>query len=57
MASILINVIIGAVIFGYVAMTLFKSVKKQKAGKCAACALQKNCPSNTCETPSKTDSQ
>lgn len=55
--SILINVLIGAVIFGWAAIALYKSMKKQKAGKCAACALQKNCPTNTCAPPSKTNHQ
>lgn len=57
MTTILINVIIGAIIFGWAAIALFKSIKKQKSGKCAACALQKKCPTNTCETPSKTNRQ
>ncbi|WP_439096794.1 FeoB-associated Cys-rich membrane protein [Bacillus massiliigorillae] len=52
--AIFINVLIGCVIFGYAGYTLLKSIKKQKAGKCAACSLQKHCSSNVCEPPSKT---
>lgn len=52
--TIIINVLIGCVIFSYVGYTLYKSIKKQKAGKCASCALHKNCSTTTCNTASKT---
>ena len=55
--AILINGLIGAVIFGWAAISLYKSIKKQKAGKCAACALQKKCPTNICGNYSKKQHQ
>ena len=39
----LANIVIGAVIFGYAGWTIFRHVKKSKAGKCAACSLKKDC--------------
>ncbi|WP_153124450.1 FeoB-associated Cys-rich membrane protein [Peribacillus tepidiphilus] len=44
----LINILIGSAVFGYAGYALWKSVAKQKKGKCAACAIQKNCTSNKC---------
>ncbi|AVK99024.1 FeoB-associated Cys-rich membrane protein [Lysinibacillus sphaericus] len=49
----IINVVIGGIIFGYAGVTLYKSIKKQKKGKCAACSLQKSCTTNTCAPPAK----
>ncbi|WP_197143389.1 FeoB-associated Cys-rich membrane protein [Lysinibacillus sphaericus] len=51
--SLLINILIGSIIFGYAGITLYKSIKKQKKGKCAACSIQKSCSSNVCVPPSK----
>lgn len=51
--TLIINLLIGCVIFGYVGFTLYKSIKKQKAGKCASCALQKDCSTSTCIPSSK----
>ncbi|POZ55720.1 hypothetical protein LYSIN_00503 [Lysinibacillus sphaericus] len=51
--SIIINIVIGSIIFGYAGVTLYKSIKKQKKGKCAACSLQKSCTTNTCAPPAK----
>ncbi|PJO40461.1 FeoB-associated Cys-rich membrane protein [Lysinibacillus xylanilyticus] len=51
--TLLINILIGCIIFGYAGFTLYKSIKKQKKGKCAACSLQKSCSSNVCAPPSK----
>lgn len=51
--TLIINLLIGCVIFGYVCFTLYKSIKKQKAGKCASCALQKDCSTSTCIPSSK----
>lgn len=42
----LVNIVIGALIFGYAAWTIYRFVKKSKQGKCAACALKEGCPSN-----------
>ncbi|KAA6447370.1 FeoB-associated Cys-rich membrane protein [Bacillus swezeyi] len=41
----LFNITIGALIFGYAAWTLFKLVKRSRKGKCAACELNRSCPS------------
>jgi len=43
--TLLINILIGSIIFGYAGITLYKSIKKQKKGKCASCSLQKSCSS------------
>ncbi|MFJ8090009.1 FeoB-associated Cys-rich membrane protein [Lysinibacillus sp. NPDC095746] len=51
--TLLINILIGSIIFGYAGITLYKSIKKQKKGKCASCSLQKSCSSNVCVPPTK----
>ena len=48
----LASIIIGAVIFGYAAWALVKFINKSKKGKCAACAIEKDC-SSQCGTTSK----
>jgi hypothetical protein len=37
------SIILGVLIFGYAAFTLFKFFKKSKQGACAHCSLQDNC--------------
>ena len=44
----MVNILIGAIIFGYAAYTLVNFVKRSKKGKCAACSLNKSCQSQTC---------
>lgn len=44
----IVNIVIGAVIFGYAGYTLVNFVKRSKKGKCAACSLNTSCQSNTC---------
>ncbi|MBO1582372.1 FeoB-associated Cys-rich membrane protein [Bacillus sp. XF8] len=44
----MVNIVIGAIIFGYAGYTLFNFVKRSKKGKCAACSLNKSCQSNSC---------
>ena len=44
----IVNIVIGAVIFGYAGYTLFNFVKRSKKGKCAACSMNKSCQSNSC---------
>lgn len=44
----MINIVLGALIFGYAGYSLTKFVKKSKQGKCAACAINKSCASS-CE--------
>lgn len=39
----LVNISIGAVIFGYASWTIFRYIKKSREGKCAACSLKSNC--------------
>ncbi|MFS0783016.1 FeoB-associated Cys-rich membrane protein [Bacillus sp. 1P06AnD] len=48
--SLLINIIVGLVIFGYAAFALWRSIKKQKGGKCAGCALNKSCSTKSCDS-------
>ncbi|HDX9576893.1 TPA: FeoB-associated Cys-rich membrane protein [Bacillus pseudomycoides] len=44
----IVNIVIGAVIFGYAGYTLMNFVKRSKKGKCAACSLNKSCKSKIC---------
>ncbi|QQZ08599.1 FeoB-associated Cys-rich membrane protein [Heyndrickxia vini] len=37
------SIIIGALIFGYAAFTLFKFFKKSKQGACAHCSIKDSC--------------
>ncbi|MED2972106.1 FeoB-associated Cys-rich membrane protein [Fictibacillus sp. B-59209] len=41
----LLNILLGLLIFGYAGFTIFRFVKKSKQGKCATCALKKGCQS------------
>ncbi|MCH4986090.1 FeoB-associated Cys-rich membrane protein [Macrococcoides goetzii] len=41
--SILINVLLFVLIFGYATYTLYKFFKKSKAGKCNSCDLNDSC--------------
>lgn len=43
------SIIIGALIFGYAAFTLFKFFKKSKQGACAHCSIKDSCQSG-CNT-------
>ncbi|KQL53622.1 hydrolase [Heyndrickxia shackletonii] len=45
----LASIIIGVLIFGYAAFTLYKFMKKSKQGACAHCSLKNNCQS-ACNT-------
>ncbi|MFD0715334.1 FeoB-associated Cys-rich membrane protein [Paenibacillus sp. GCM10027626] len=40
------SIIIGVLIFGYAGFSLYRFVQKSKAGKCAACSLNKSCSSS-----------
>ncbi|MFD3447980.1 FeoB-associated Cys-rich membrane protein [Microbacteriaceae bacterium 4G12] len=44
----MINIVIGALIFGYAGYSLTKFIKRSKKGKCAACSLNKSCPGSSC---------
>lgn len=45
----IVNIIIGGIIFGYAGFALLKFLKKSKQGKCAACSIKDSCNS-TCST-------
>lgn len=40
-----INIMIGAVIFGYAGWSLYRFTIKSKEGKCASCSSNKSCAS------------
>ncbi|MGN1386663.1 MAG: FeoB-associated Cys-rich membrane protein [Bacillus sp. (in: firmicutes)] len=44
----MLNILIGAVIFGYVTYIIWKVPKKQAIGKCAACELRQACTAVEC---------
>ncbi|HAQ06849.1 MAG TPA: FeoB-associated Cys-rich membrane protein [Bacillus bacterium] len=46
----LINLLIGGVIFGYAGWAFYRFIMKSKEGKCAACSIQNSCSSN-CSVP------
>jgi FeoB-associated Cys-rich membrane protein len=52
---IIVNSVIGTVIFGYAGYTLFNFVKNNKKGKCAGCSKNKSCQSKTCNLFIKQD--
>lgn len=43
----IINIILGAAIFGYAGWALVRFINKAKQGKCAGCHAQKSCSSDT----------
>lgn len=46
-----VNFIIGGVIFGYAAWAFVRFISKSKQGKCAACHSQKSCDTEQkCQT-------
>jgi hypothetical protein len=47
----IVNVVIGGVIFGYAAWALYRFFEKSKKGKCAACSIENVCNSKTCLPP------
>jgi radical SAM protein with 4Fe4S-binding SPASM domain len=46
----IVNIVIGLVIFGYAAWMMARHIEKSRQGKCAACSLNKSC-SGTCSIP------
>ncbi|TDM00737.1 FeoB-associated Cys-rich membrane protein [Macrococcus carouselicus] len=46
--SLLINLLLALLIFGYATYTLVKFFKKSKEGKCNSCSVNKDCG---CEVP------
>ncbi|MBC1522061.1 FeoB-associated Cys-rich membrane protein [Listeria aquatica] len=47
MLTLLLNILLGACIFGYTAYALIRFVKRSKKGKCAACELEETCEHET----------
>ncbi|MBP1932107.1 FeoB-associated Cys-rich membrane protein [Ammoniphilus resinae] len=41
----LINILLGVLIFGYAGWTLYRFVRKSKEGKCAGCSIKNSCKS------------
>jgi len=41
--EMIVNIIIGGLIFGYAGWALYKFIKKSKQGKCAACSVKNSC--------------
>jgi radical SAM protein with 4Fe4S-binding SPASM domain len=50
----IINILLGAVIFGYAGWALIRHINKSKEGKCAACSVKSSCTSN-CMAEVKSD--
>ncbi|WP_077298586.1 FeoB-associated Cys-rich membrane protein [Virgibacillus pantothenticus] len=46
----IVNILLGLVIFGYAGWMMVRHIRKSKQGKCAACALKKSCSSSCSET-------
>lgn len=44
----IVNFIIGALIFAYAGWSLYKFIKQSKEGKCAGCSELKNCEGPSC---------
>lgn len=49
----LVNILLGGIIFGYAAWALYRFIQKSKQGKCAACSIQNSCSSNCGTTEDK----
>jgi hypothetical protein len=43
------SIIIGVVIFAYAGWSLYKFIKRSKAGKCASCNENEGCSSPDCD--------
>lgn len=41
----ILNLLLGSLIFGYAAFALFRFVKKSRQGKCSACSMKNSCSS------------
>ncbi|MBC1501895.1 FeoB-associated Cys-rich membrane protein [Listeria weihenstephanensis] len=46
MVSLLVNIVIGGLIFGYTIYALVRHIQKSKQGKCGGCDLEKSCDSD-----------
>lgn len=45
----LVNILLGSMIFGYAVYMFYRHVQKSKRGKCAACSIKDTCNSEaTC---------
>ncbi|MHC5253012.1 FeoB-associated Cys-rich membrane protein [Listeria kieliensis] len=47
MLTLLLNLFLGALIFGYTVYALVRYIKRSKKGKCAACELEETCEHET----------
>jgi radical SAM protein with 4Fe4S-binding SPASM domain len=48
--TMIANILIGGVIFGYAGFMLVRHIKKSSKGKCASCSLAKNCEGSCAST-------
>ncbi|SFA89786.1 MULTISPECIES: FeoB-associated Cys-rich membrane protein [unclassified Bacillus (in: firmicutes)] len=46
-----LNIVLGSLIFGYAGWSIYRHVQKSKQGKCSACSLANNCESK-CDSAS-----
>lgn len=44
----IVNIVIGTLIFAYAAWTLYRFIQKSKKGKCSGCSEEESCPSGDC---------
>ena len=52
----LVNLLIGVVIFGYAVWTLVGFIRRSKEGKCGACDLNRNCKGSCSSSESENNS-
>lgn len=43
----MVNILLGSMIFGYAGYMFYRHVQKSKQGKCAACSIKETCKSET----------
>ncbi|WP_445486532.1 FeoB-associated Cys-rich membrane protein [Niallia sp. 03133] len=43
-----VNIVIGGLIFLYAGYTLYRFVQKSKEGKCSSCSISKSCEAKSC---------
>ena len=53
----IVNYVIGVLIFSYAIWTLVRLVRRSREGKCAACELRKSCAGSSCVSPSDDSSR
>ncbi|WP_232697698.1 FeoB-associated Cys-rich membrane protein [Brevibacillus daliensis] len=45
MLGILLNWLVGLLVFGYAGWSIYRYYKRSKKGKCAGCSVEKSCSS------------